>query len=104
MACVGGLGQFEFRFAAEFIEVSLAPQKGRPAQIPKHGGISQNARQPREQCRSELYGKRRDRRMRDAPLDGSRACIKIWEKRAQYPSDDGMFEIASDWLPGLNQQ
>jgi hypothetical protein len=76
MACVGGLGQFEFRFAAEFIEVSLAPQKGRPAQIPKHGGIGQNARQSREQCRSELLGKRRDRRMRDAPLDGPRAPSK----------------------------
>lgn len=49
MACVGGLGQFEFRFAAEFIEVSLASEES-PCADPKHGGISQNARQSREPC------------------------------------------------------
>jgi hypothetical protein len=40
----------------------------------------------------------------DTPLDRSRAHVKIWEKRAQHPSDDRVFKVVCDWLPSLNQQ
>jgi len=36
--------RLKIRFPAELIEVSLSPLKGCPSQIPKDGGIGQNAR------------------------------------------------------------